>query len=200
MKQVSSWKTERRFQVPDQTTLIIIVVAIVVVLLLISLLTSGRRRSEKLREKYGPEYDYTLQKEGDQRTAEETLVEREKRVKQFNIRTLDAAERDRYRAEWERIQVDFVDHPAKSVEEADRLVSEVMAARGFPVSDFDQQAADLSVVYPSLVSNYRSAHEIATHNQGNGASTEELRQSVVYYRSLYEELLGKPEVKEPNNR
>lgn len=183
---------------PDQTTLIIIVVVVLIVLILVSLLGSRRRNSEKLREKFGPEYDYTVQKVGDQKEAEQTLLEREKRVKQFDIRALDQAERDRLHAQWDQIQTDFVDHPAKSVEEANRLISEVMATRGFPVNDFEQQAEDLSVMYPNLVSNYRNAYAIATKNQSNGASTEELRQSVVYYRSLFEELLGNPDVREAN--
>lgn len=179
-----------------ENIIIILVAAVLLVFILSRLMGGSKRRSQKLREKFGPEYDYTLEKVGDQKAAEETLQEREKRVMNFNIRTLDQNERDRYQAEWTKIQTDFVDQPSNSVQEANRLISEAMVARGFPVTDFEQRAADLSVMYPNLVSNYRSAYAIAAKNQNNGSSTEELRQSMVYYRSLFDELLGNPEVKE----
>jgi hypothetical protein len=131
---------------------------------------------------------------GDRRAAEETLMEREKRIKKVEIRTLNEDEKVRYRGEWSEIQANFVDSPSRSVEEANRLIMEVMSLRGFPVADFDQRAADLSVMYPDFVSNYRNAHEIAMKNQRNGTSTEELRQAMVYYHSLFEELLGIEEV------
>ncbi len=184
---------------PIDSTTIIIIGVVLLALILIALLGSRRRRSEKLREKFGPEYDYTVQKVGDQKAAEVTLQEREKRVTQFNIRALENAERERYQGEWNKIQADFVDFPSKSVEEANRLISEVMAARGFPVTDFEQRAEDLSVMYPKFVSNYRNAYAIALKNQNDGSSTEELRQSMVYYRSLFEELLGNQDVKEVRN-
>lgn len=148
------------------------------------------RRSQKLRKKFGPEYDYTMEKLGDRRVAEETLEERERRVNKLAIRALDAVEWDHFHTEWVEIQADFVDEPSGSVEEANRLIKEVMEARGFPVADFEQRMADISVLYPDFVSNYRNAHAIAVRNQRNGGvSTEELRQAMVYYRSLFEELL-----------
>jgi hypothetical protein len=182
--------------VSTQTILLILVAAIVIILVALAISSSVvKRRSEQLREKFGPEYDYTMQKEGDKQAAEEALKERERRVTNLDIRSLNPGERDRYQAEWKQIQADFVDTPAKSVEEANRLISEVMVARGFPVADFEQRAADLSVMYPDFVSNYRNAYAIATKNQNNGASTEELRQSMVYYRSMFDELLGTMNVK-----
>lgn len=122
--------------------------------------------------------------------AEETLAEREKRVNELAIRDLEPDKRDRYHTEWIEVQADFVDEPSESVEAANRLITEVMIARGFPLADFEQRAADISVVYPDFVSNYRSAHTIAEKNQRNEASTEELRQAMVYYRTVVEELLG----------
>jgi hypothetical protein len=155
-----------------------------------------KMRSQKLREKFGPEYDYTMEKAGDQRTTEEILKEREKRVIELDIRALDENNRARYHEEWIEVQAGFVDDPSKSVAEANRLITEVMIARGFPVADFEQRAADLSVMVPDFVSNYRSAHAIALRNQNYESSTEDLRQAMIYYRSLFEELLGIMEVKE----
>ena len=175
----------------DNQTLILILIAVVALLVagLITWYAIRIRRSHNLREKFGPEYDYTMEREGDRRIAEETLVEREKRVKKLDIQFLDPHTLDRYQAEWAEIQADFVDKPSESVKEADRLIMEVMVARGFPVADFEQRAADISVLYPDVVSNYRNAHAIAVKGQNNGVSTEDLRQSMVYYRSLFEELL-----------
>lgn len=175
----------------DNQTLILILIA-VGVLLAAGLLTwyaTRIGRSRKLREKFGPEYDYTMEKEGDRRTAEEILLEREKRVNKLDIQPLDPNTLDRYQAEWAEIQADFVDKPLESVKEANRLIIEVMVSRGFPVADFEQRSADISVLYPDFVSNYRNAHAIAVMSQNNGTSTEDLRQAMVYYRSLFEELL-----------
>jgi ABC-type multidrug transport system fused ATPase/permease subunit len=179
--------------------LILIAAAVLIVVVLGVWFAIRRRRSQKLRKKFGPEYDYTMEKVGDQRTVEETLKEREKRVINLDVRALNENERDRYHGEWMKIQADFVDDPSKSVEEANRLITEVMIARGFPVADFEQRAADLSVMYPDFVSNYRNAYAIALKNQGNAISTEELRQAMVYYHSLFEELLGSMEVN-PNEK
>jgi hypothetical protein len=174
-----------------------LIVAVVLIVVILGVLSAMRRgSSQKLREKFGPEYDLTMEKVGDKRTTEETLKEREKRVNQLDIRALDEHARDRYHGEWIKIQTDFVDNPSKSVEEANRLITEVMVGRGFPVADFEQRAADLSVLYPNFVPNYRNAYAIALKNQRNEASTEELRQAMVYYHSLYEELLGTVETKE----
>ena len=175
----------------------IVVGVLIIVGLVLGVWFSSRRRhsSQKLREKFGPEYDLTMEKAGNQRTAEEALGEREKRVTKLNIRDLDQNERERYHTEWIGIQADFVDDPSKSLEKANQLITEVMINRGFPVADFEQRAADLSVMYPNFVSNYRNANAVALKNQRNETSTEELRQAMVYYRSLFEELLGKVEDK-----
>lgn len=180
----------------NETLILLLIAAVLIVAGLGIWFTMRKRRSQNLREKFGPEYDYTLKEAGDQRTAEDTLKGREKRVTELDIRDLNETERVRYTGEWSQIQTDFVDNPSKSVEEANRLITEAMIARGFPVADFDQRAADLSVMVPNFVSNYRSANAIAVNNQSKLASTEELRQAMVYYRSLFEKLLGTKEVKE----
>ncbi len=181
----------------SQTMLLILIAALVLILVVVVIWTSLlRRRSQHLREKFGPEYDYALEKEGDRQTAEVALKEREKRVTRLEIHPLTDTERNRYHGEWVAIQADFVDDPSKSVEDANRLITEVMVARGFPVADFDQRAADLSVLYPDFVSNYRNANAISLKNQSGGASTEELRQAMVYYHSLFDELLGAAREKE----
>ncbi len=175
-----------------------VLILVVVVLLIIAILTVWtiirRSCSQKLREKFGPEYKHTLDQAGNRRVAEETLKGREKRVTNLEIRALNDGERNRYRGEWTKTQADFVDNPSKSVEEANRLISDVMIARGIPVSDFEQRAADISVMYPNLVTDYRKAFDIAEKNQRKGASTEDLRQAMVYYHSLYDQLLGTMEV------
>ncbi len=178
-------------------TLIIVLIALVVLIVAGIVAWAGirLRRSQNLRKKFGPEYDYTMEKLGDRRAAEETLEEREKRVNKLAIRALDTDEWDHYHTEWIEIQADFVDEPSKSVEAANRLIKEVMEARGFPVADFEQRVADISVLYPDFVSNYRNAHAIAARNEHDGGvSTEELRQAMVYYRSLFEELLETAEI------
>lgn len=178
----------------DTLTPILIAVAALIMTGLVTWLAFSMWRSHKLRAKFGAEYDYTLEKEGNRRAAEETLAEREKRVGKLDIRSLGESERDRYHGEWITIQANFVDDPSKSIEDANRLITEVMIARGFPVADFEQRAADLSVIYPEFVSNYRLAYAVALKNQSSGASTEELRQAMVYYRSLFDELLEMEEI------
>jgi len=149
-----------------------------------------RRRTQKLREKYGSEYDYTIEQTGGQPQAEAALEEREKRVHSLDIRELSSDQWNRYILDWSEIQTKFVDDPSNSVERANRLIIEVMIARGFPVADFEQRAEDLSVFYPQFVPDYRQANAIALKNQNNTATTEELRQAMVYYHSLFNELLG----------
>lgn len=174
-----------------ETLIILIVIGFVLIAATVVVrMASRKKQSQDLQAKFGAEYNYTVNKEGDQRAAEKALNEREKRVVKLDIHDLNEIERERYHSEWVKIQADFVDDPAKSVEDANRLITEVMIARGFPVADFEQRAADLSVMFPHFVPDYRSAHEIAIKNQQNSTSTEELRQAMVYYHSLYEELLG----------
>jgi hypothetical protein len=174
----------------DNTTLILIAAAVLIAACLGIWFFARSRRSQMLREKFGPEYNYTLEKVGDKHTAEAALKEREERVIKLDIHDLDENQKDRYQKEWITIQADFVDDPSKSVQEANRLITEVMIARGFPVADFDQRAADLSVMFSDFVLNYRNAQAIAQKNAQNQTSTEELRQAMVHYHTLYGELLG----------
>ena len=182
----------------DSQTLIIILSAAVVLLAagIVAWSAVRSRRSQKLREKFGPEYEYTLEHVGDRHIAEETLIKREKRINELDIRNLDSHESELYRAKWAEIQANFVDQPAKSVEQANVLINQVMEARGFPTADFEQRAADISVNYPELVANYRNAHAISEKSQQDGVSTEDLRLAMVYYRSLFEELLQGATIKE----
>jgi len=176
----------------DNTWYIIIVVAVLLIAgLILAPIFSRRRRSDNLRTKFGTEYDHTVQVVGDEKKAQTELEERQKRVKNLNILPLSASDRERYLGDWSAVQSKFVDEPGQAVLDADRLIMEVMQLRAYPLSDFDQRAADISVIYPNLVSNYRAARAIAIKNEQQLADTEELRQAMIYYRPLFEELLGK---------
>jgi hypothetical protein len=186
------------------TRIVIPALILVAVLVIIAVaLVARRRRSEKLKRRFGSEYDRTvLQQHGDSRRAEETLVEREKRVEAFPLRSLTPVDREAYAMEWASVKRRFVDDPSAAVGSADRLVSRVMTDRGYPMSDFDQRAADISVSYPAVVQNYRTAHDIVLRHTDGHATTEELRQAMVHYRSLFDELLTPAESSnvEPINR
>jgi len=172
----------------DQGTVIAIVVG-VLVLAAVAWLVSQRQRSEKLRARYGPEYDRTVSELGDQRRAEAELVKRQERVAALEIRALSPGQLNGYQQQWHTVQTRFVDDPKGAVTDADRLVEEVMRTRGYPVSDFDQRAADLSVHHPRVVDNYRSARDIAQRHKLGKATTEDLRRAMVYYRGLFQDLL-----------
>ena len=167
---------------------VLIVVAVLLVLLIVWWIVR-RRRSERLRERFGPEYDRTLADAGKRRRAEAELQERERRRTRLDIRPLQPAARDRYVQSWRAVQERFVDTPDGAVAEADRLVIEVMRERGYPIEDFEQRAADVSVDHPVVVDNYRAAHAISVARQSGEAGTEDLRQAMVHYRALFEELL-----------
>jgi hypothetical protein len=174
------------------STTVIVIVAIVVVLIALGIylfLYVRRRRSENLRKQFGPEYKRAVDQYGDQRKAESELADREKRVRKLNIRALTREEQQRFSDNWRKTQAQFVDEPSRSVTEADNLVKELMQVRGYPVGDFEQRAADISVDHPDVVTNYRAAREIAERNKAGKATTEDLRQAMVHYRSLFEELL-----------
>jgi hypothetical protein len=147
------------------------------------------RRTEHLQERFGPEYERALSEHRDQRKAEHDLEQRADRVEHLNIRPLTPAEHDRYVGLWQSCQARFVDDPTGATDEADQLVGEVMAERGYPVGDFEQRAADVSVQHPRVVEHYRAAHQIALRNSRGDADTEQLRQALVHYRALFEDLL-----------
>ncbi len=170
----------------DPKLVIIIIVAAVVILGVLWML-SRKRRTALLKERFGPEYDRTLREHGTR--GEALLAEREKRVEKFTIRELAADERERFISEWRAVQSRFVDAPNAAVGDADSLVSRLMQTRGYPMADFEQRAADLSVDHPRVVDNYRAAHEIAERHRLGQATTEDLRQAMIYYRSLFDDLL-----------
>jgi len=171
-----------------QWVILLVVVAVAVYL---GMQLSRRRRSGQLRDQFGPEYDRLVaDRDGNRRDVEAELAERAKRRERLDVKELDPADRDRYAESWRKAQLRFLDEPETAVVEADRLVGEVMRARGYPVDDFEQQAADLSVDHPIVVQNYRAGHEIATRHATGQASTEDLRQGMIHYRALVEELLG----------
>jgi hypothetical protein len=174
----------------DTRIVIPIVVIVAILVIVAAALAMRRRRSEQLKRRFGTEYDRTvLQQHGDSRRAEATLVEREKRVEAFPLRPLSAVDREAYAMEWAAVQRRFVDDPSAAVGTADRLVGRVMTDRGYPMSDFEQRAQDVSVTHPAVVQNYRAAHDIFTRHSDGKASTEDLRQAMVHYRSLFDELL-----------
>jgi hypothetical protein len=177
----------------------VIVLAAVVVILIIAgavwlYVRQRRSTTADLRQKFGPEYDRAVLAHGSERKAESNLTEREKRVEKLKIRDLDPIEHERFSRQWKSVQSHFVDSPKGAVAEADDLVSSVMKARGYPISDFDQRSADISVDHPRLVENYRSAHDIALRVGKDEATTEDLRTAMVHYRSLFEDLMQVPAI------
>lgn len=148
-----------------------------------------RRQSQRLQQRFGPEYTRVMSKQGDRARAEAELRARERRVERFKLRALTAEDATKFGEAWAALQAQFVDNPRLAVVEADRLVRDLMVKRGYPMADFDHRAADISVEHPTVVEAYRSARAIAVRDQDGQASTEELRQAVVYYRTLFEELL-----------
>jgi FtsZ-interacting cell division protein ZipA len=178
----------------NQTELLVVIVVIPVIAVAgILFFAMRKRRSQKLRERFGPEYDRVVKQEGDPRKAEGVLEFREKRREKFTIRPLAAADRSSFVLRWNEVQSRFVDDPRGAVTVAESLVSEVMQARGYPIGEFEQRAADISVDYPLVVENYRAAHAIAQRHSAGQASTEDLRQAMVHYRKLFQELLGERE-------
>ena len=172
------------------TYIILIVVMVLAVGIVLGLVYSGRnKRSARLKDQFGPEFDHTVEAMGGKKKAQKELVERQKHVKALDIHPLSASERARYLTDWAVVQSKFVDEPGQAIGNADRLINEVMQSRAYPVADFEQRAADISVSYPNLVSNYRAARAIAIKNEQHKADTEELRQAMIYYRSLFDELV-----------
>lgn len=183
----------------NQTAWIIVAVVVVAIIVVAALVWSRRRRSEHLRDQFGPEYDRAVKASGDRSKAEADLAEREKRVEKLNIRPLEPAERREFLERWTDVQARFVDDPARAVAFADALLGEVMKARGYPISDFEQRAGDISVDHPIVVQHYRTAHDIALRHEHGQASTEDLRQAMIHYRALFDNLVGvqAPAAREP---
>jgi hypothetical protein len=171
----------------------LIALAVAVVLLIVVAIALYMRKRKntttELRDRFGPEYDRAVRQHGSERKAEAKLADRETRVDLLKIRDLEVAERERYVAQWQAVQSRFVDYPKGAVTEADELVCSLMKTRGYPVTDFDQRAADISVDHPLVVENYRSAHDIALRLGRGEASTEDMRNAMIHYRSLFDELV-----------
>lgn len=174
------------------TAIVVIVVVVVVALLVIGVgITMARRtgRRRQLRDRFGPEYERTVQASGNSKEAEADLQARAEERDKLSIRPLDSAQRDRYELDWRQIQTEFVDAPALALGRADALITDVMVDRGYPMREFDQQADLISVDHPEVVEHYRRAHGIFIQSQTGQASTEELRQGFVSYRTLFGDLL-----------
>ncbi|MFN2421176.1 MAG: hypothetical protein ABR527_07320 [Gemmatimonadota bacterium] len=174
----------------NEIILIILVVAISVVLAALGWWAWRRQRSKKLKQRFGPEYEHVVAEKGDRRAAESELAARRKRFEKLDIRPLTPEERGRFAQRWQQTQARFVDSPTQATVEADMLVEEVMRARGYPVEEIQQREADISNESPVAVQHYRAAWEIAQLNARGEAGTEDLRQAMVHYRALFEDLLA----------
>jgi hypothetical protein len=182
----------------DRDIVAIVVVALAVVAFSIVVFAiarhNARMRRAQLQDRFGPEYDRTVEVLGSPSRADNELVQRAKRVEHFRFRDLSNADRARFSSEWDRVQLRFVDDPTVAVSAANELINQVMRARGYPVEHFEQRVADLSVEHPTVVQHYRAAHELSRSVHNGTVDTEQLRQAVVHYRVLFSELLqeGQP--------
>ena len=181
---------EREDEIVPTWGWIVIGIAIAAAVLLAVAALVRNRRTQDLKQRFGPEYDRTIEQADSRRAAEADLRAREERHQEFDLRDLDPAAAERYREEWQRTQAEFVDDPSTAIAGADLLIQRVMRDRGYPVEDFDQRAADLSVDHPDVVDDYRSAHAIAVACSQGKATTEDLRRAMTRYRSLFDQLVG----------
>lgn len=171
------------------TNLLVILGILILLAIVAGALLMRRRRSDHLADRFGPEYERTVERMGSRGKAEADLAAREKRVHKLEIVPLAAQEAQRFRTEWQALQSRFVDSPRTAMTEADLLVRDLMTRRGYPVTDFETRAADISVDHPHVVDHYRAAHEISLLHQRGQADTEAMRQALVHYRALFSELL-----------
>lgn len=182
----------------DTMTWIALIVLALIVGAVVAWSIARNRKSHYLRERFGPEYENAVRRSRSRLRAEKELEDREARVRRLDIQPLVPADRDRFANSWHDVQARFVDDPLIAVAEADRLVDEVMRTRGYPVGEFEQRAADISVDHPQVVEHYRAAREIAFRARQGKANTEELRQAMVHYRVLFEDLLQEPQAQQPD--
>jgi hypothetical protein len=164
-------------------------VLVLVVIIVAEYLKRSKAKTAALRNRFGTEYDRAVLEHGSLDTAEEKLSDRETRVHALQIRELDATERARFVAEWQKVQARFFDHPEAAVTEADDLIAALLEARGYPKGSFDQRAADVSVLYPGVMENYRAAHAIAVRPYRAEESTEKLRTAIIQYRTIFDEIV-----------
>ena len=167
-----------------------IVVIVLAVVAIAAAAIARHRRTEALRRRFGPEYDRAVGEQHNRRSAERDLQERERRHAELQLKELDPQQRQRYAEQWERMQAHFVEEPEAATREADELVTKVMGERGYPIENYDTRVQDLSVDHAETLGHYRDAHEINKVNERGQASTEQLRQALMHYRSLFAELLG----------
>jgi ABC-type nickel/cobalt efflux system permease component RcnA len=179
-----------------QENLIIVLIASVLLLALVGWLVWRAQKRRELKMLFGPEYQRAVEAAGDRRKAEAELEGRRRRVEKFGVHPLPEGDRLRYAEAWRSVQVHFVDDPRRAVNEADGLVGEVMNARGYPMAEFEQRAADVSVDHPHVVTHYRAAHQVAMRDGSAPASTEELRTALLHYRALFQDLLEVPTLAE----
>jgi hypothetical protein len=189
-----SAKKREELAMNTMTLVTIIGVILIGIVGIVAAMFLKKHKTERLRTRFGPEYARAVEESGGRRKAEAGLEQREKRVEGFAIRPLAASDRERYIASWRKVQAEFVDDPKNSVTQADQLLGEVMSTRGYSVSEFEQRSADISVDHPLVVENYRAAHEIAIRHANGQATTEDLRQAMLHYRTLFDELVGEPEM------
>lgn len=165
------------------------IVVIAAVAILVTRSANSRKRTERLKERFGPEYERTVGEAGEQSGAEDELAARERKRDKLDIIPLLPGAREKYADSWRTVQTAFVDNPSSAVGDADRLVTQVMRDRGYPIDDFDQRAADISVDHPKVVENYRTAHSIYLLQEEGDVGTEDQREAFVHYRALFEKLL-----------
>jgi len=174
----------------NQTMMAVVIVVAVVMVLAAVWLMLRRRRTTALRQRFGPEYDRVLQSRGTMTEAERELQDRQRRVEAFSLRPLSHEDAEGFTASWRTVQAKFVDDPRSAVIDADRLIEDVMRARGYPVEDANRRLDDLSVEHAHVIDHYRAGREIVHRHEQNAASTEDLRQAMVHYRALFDELVA----------
>lgn len=183
----------------EQVLMIVAIVAAVAVAVAAWWYVQNRRRTH-LRSRFGPEYERVVRETGDPAKADALLAERERRIEKLHIRSLTPEESGRFAESWRRVQARFVDDPHGAVTDADRLITDVMSARGYPMANWEQRVADISVDHPRVAEPYRSGHDIALRHQRGEASTEDLRQAMVHYRELFGELVEPAHARDATRR
>ncbi len=195
MPDSDSWKS-RYISISRATrmtsTQVVMILIVVVALVALGIVLFARHRSRKLRARFGPEYNRAVQEIGSKYKAEAELERLEKRVRRYPLRSLSPSDRDRFQESWREIQATFVDDPHLAFSDADQLLGQVMSACGYPMSDFEHRAAEVSVDHAIVVQHYRAGHEIAVRHSQAKATTEDLRQGMIHYRTLFNELMGEP--------
>ena len=180
--------------ITNTTQLVLVAVVFLIIGVVVAMALMRVQRTKRLKDRFGPEYERAINEIGDKRQAENELDSRLAHVNTLNIRPLTAEEVNRYALDWQKTQTEFVDEPLTALQKADQLIRDVMKTRGYPVEDFEQRAADISVDYPELVTDYRGLHLIAVKEKDEEVSTEEMRQAMVHGRALFENLIRQEEV------